>query len=92
MSNRFQIIEFENILYRHEMYKKIFISQKDVKYLKAEYFYLLNRLKMEIKYLLLINDKIIKEKINKIFKFFLNNYNCTIIQRNYINNFLKMIN
>ena len=50
MSTRFGIIEFQNILYRHEIYKKIFKSKQNEKYLKAEYFYLLNRLKWEIKY------------------------------------------
>ena len=91
MNKRFGIIEFQNLLYRHEMYKKIFTSKNDERYLKAEYFFLLNRLNWEIKYLLLINDNGIKEKIYQIFKFFLSKYKCTITQKNYINKFLKLI-
>lgn len=47
INNRFSLIEFENLLYRHNMYKKLYKSTKDEKYLIAEYFFLFNRLKSE---------------------------------------------
>ena len=54
MNKRFEIIEYKNLLYRHEMYKKIFAKKENEKYLVAEYFFLLDRLKSQIDYILLI--------------------------------------
>ena len=92
MNKRYNIIEFQNLLYRHEMYKKIFLKKKDEKYLIAEYYFLLNRLKYQINDLLLINDNNLKENINKTFQLFMKNYKCSVAERNDINNFLKLIN
>ena len=92
MHNRTGIIEFQNLLYRHEMYKKIFQKKEDEKYLIAEYYFLLNRLKWQIKEILILNDQSIKEHILNIFQFFLRNYQCSEEQKNDINNFLKLIN
>ena len=92
MHNRTGIIEFQNLLYRHEMYKKIFQKKEDEKYLIAEYYFLLNRLKEQIKEILILNDQSIKEHILNIFQFFLRNYQCSEEQKNDINNFLKLIN
>ena len=72
------------------MYKKLF-EKKNEKYLIAEYFFLLNRLKWEKKYLLLINDYNINQNIINIFKYFLSNYKYTKKQHNEITNFLKSI-
>ena len=91
MHNRFNILEFKNLLYRHEKYKNLFSNKKEEKYLIAEYFFLLNRLKCEIKYLLLIEDNNIKKQIMNIFHDLLNKYNCNENQRQDINNFLKLI-
>ena len=91
MNKRFDAMEFHNILYRHEMYKKIFVRKEDEPYLIAEYFFLFNRLKWELKYLLLLNDNNIKEHIKNIFQYFLDKYNCTVPQRKEINDFLKII-
>ena len=92
MNNRFNIIEFQNLLYRHEMYKKLFLKKKEEKYLIAEYFFVLKRLKWEMKYILLLNDNNLKKQIVNIFHFFINNYNCSRKQKIMINNFLKLIN
>lgn len=92
LSKRFGIIEFQNLFYRHEMYKKLFSKKEEEKYLVAEYYFLLNRLKNQLQYILLINDDGIKKSIIDNFNFFLNNYESSIEQKNNIINFLKMIN
>ena len=92
MHKKLGIIEFSNLLYRHEMYKKIFQTKNEEKYLIAEYYFLLNRLKYQINELLLINDRNLKDNINKIFLLFMQNYECSEQQKNDINNFLKLIN
>ena len=91
MNKRYNIIEFQNLLYRHEMYKKIFQTKQDEKYLIAEYYFLFNRLKSSLNNLLLIKDNTIKDHIKDIFQFFINNYNCSIMIRNEINKFLISI-
>lgn len=91
MNNRYNKIEFQNLLYRHEMYKRLFQKKEEEKYLIFEYNFLFNRLKSNLQYLLLINDKNIKRHIKTIFEYFINNYNCSVDQRNDINNFLKLI-
>ena len=92
MNKRYNIIEFQNLLYRHEMYKKLFLKKKEEKYLIAEYFFVLKRLKWEMKYILLLKDNNLKKQIANIFHFFINNYNCSRKQKIMINNFLKLIN
>ena len=69
INRRYEKIMFQNLLYRHEMYKKIFPNKENEKYLIAEYIFLFNRLRTEIKNLLLINDIDIKNEIIHIFKF-----------------------
>ena len=92
MNKRFGIIEFNNLLYRHEMYKKLFANKEDEKYLIAEYYFLVNRLNWEIKHLLLINDHKINSQITGIFNFFLKNYNCSAEYRKKMTNLIKLIN
>ena len=91
ISKRFGLIEFQNLLYRHEMYKKLFTKKKEEKYLIAEHYFLLNRLKWERKYLLLINDTNIKKNIATIFQLFMKHYKCSKRQKGNINNFIKLI-
>ena len=91
INNRFSLIEFENLLYRHNMYKKLFKSTKDEKYLIAEYVFLFNRLKSEKKYLLLLNDTKINNLIVDNFNNFLSNYNCSREQKKDINIFLDSL-
>ena len=92
MNSRNSIIEFQNLIYRHEMYAKIFQSKNEQKYLIAEYKFLFKRLLSQKKALLLLNNKNINEQIIHIFKNFMNNYNSSKINYNYINNFLNSIN
>ena len=92
MNKRFGTIEFQNVLYRHNMYKKIFSSKKDEKILIAEYLFLFNRLIWEKKHLLLLNDTRINSQIINNFILFLNNYNCSIKQKRDIIHFLGLIN
>ena len=91
MNKRFGIIEFQNLLYRHEMYKKIFSKKEEQKYLISEYHSLINRLNSNLKNILLINNNCINKQIKNIFEHFITNYNCTIYKRNIINDFLKKI-
>ena len=91
MSKRYGLIEFYNLLYRHQMYKKIFTTKADKKYLFAEYFFLFNRLKRKVNHLLIINDKIINNQINNIFMNFLQEGKCTRKEKKKINKFLKLI-
>lgn len=92
MHKKLGIMEIQNILYRHEMYKKIFSNKEDEKYLIAEYYFLLNRLKEYINDILLINNTNINEHILNIFHDFLKNYQSSKEQRNDIYNLLKLIN
>ena len=92
MNSRNSIIEFQNLIYRHEMYAKIFQSKNEQKYLIAEYKFLFKRLLSQKKALLLLNNKNINEQIIHIFKNFMNNYNSSKIDYYYINNFLNSIN
>ena len=91
MNKGFGTMEFQNILYRHEMYKKIFSKKEEQKFLIAEYNILFNRLKSKLKILLLINNNCINKQIRNIFEYFINNYNCSIYNRNIIIDFLKKI-
>ena len=91
MNKRFEQIEFKNLIYRHEKYKKLFSSKEFKKYLIAENYYFINRIKSQIKYVLLIKDKNIKEKIINIFKYFLNNYKVSNIYRKTIHYLLNII-
>ena len=91
MNKGYELIHFKNLMYRHEMYEKIFKKKEDEKYLIAEYYFLFNRLKSKLNNLLLINDNQIKKYFINIYKHFLDNYNCTIEKRNDINSFIQLI-
>ena len=82
MANRFSLIEFKNLLYRHEMYIKLFNTKENEKYLISEYFFLFNRLKEQLIYLLIINEHNLIKKIEKIFVSFLNDYNLSNKEKN----------
>ena len=92
MANKFSFIEFQNLLDRHEMYKKLLNTKENEKYLIAEYIFLFNILKDKLIYLLIINAYNLTKRIENIFIFFLKNYNISIKEKNDLNNFLKIIN
>ena len=82
MHHRFNKIEFQNLLYRHDMYKIIFRKKEEEKYLIFDYNFIFNRLKYNLDILLLMNDTYINRKIKNIFEFYISNYNCSINQTN----------
>ena len=89
--DRLSLIELENLLYRHNMYKKLFKSKNYEKYLIREYLYLLNLLNTGKKKIALLNNTKIKSLIVNYFSFFLANYNCSINQTKDIISFLGNI-
>ena len=91
MHNRYTNIEFQNLLYRHEMYKYIFKKKEEEKYLIAEYNYLFNRIKSDLKFLLLINDNNIKKRFKNIFEFYIKKFNCSEDKKNDISKLLKIL-
>ena len=91
MNKRYGFIQFQNLIYRHEMYEKIFSLKNEEKYLIAEYYFLFNRIKSKAKALLLLNDKNLNNQIINIFKFLLKNYNVSKLNEKSINNFINSI-
>lgn len=92
MNNKRGLIEFQNLIYRHEMYKKIFSTKENEKYLIAEYLFLFNRIKLQINALIILNSQKINIQIINIFKNFLHNYKCSTDIRNNITKFINTIN
>jgi len=88
MNKRFWNLEFQNSLYFLEMFKKLFKSKEEEKYLIGGYLWIINNLRPKF---LKITESEIKTNFIKIFQHLLKNYNCTINQRKKINNFLKNI-
>ena len=74
MNNKIKLIELKNLLYRHEMYKKIFQNKEKQKYFVAEYLFLLNTLKSQTKQLLLLNSPELINQIINITNYFLQNH------------------
>jgi len=91
MNNKIRLIEIQNLLYRHEMYKKIFSTKENEKYLIAENLFLFNRLKLQINELILLNSHNLNKQIINIFRYFLKNYKCSTELRNNITNFMNSI-
>jgi len=91
MNKEYGYYQFQNLIYRHEMYEKIFTSKNEQKYLIGEYYFLLNRLRYNINSLLLLKNKSINDQIIYIFKSFLNKNKVSKNTINIINNFLNRI-
>ena len=85
------MIEFQNLLYRHEMYKKLFANEENERFLIAEYLFLIKRLELQLNYFLLISDYNMSKQFINVFKYFLDNYNCSDYQKNKIINLLNSI-
>ena len=92
MHDSYGFYHFQNLIYRHEMYSRIFNSKNEQKYLIAEYYFLFNRLNSKKDSLLLLKDKMIIDKIIYIFKLFLKKYDVSKSDIKRINNFLNSIN
>ena len=91
MNQKSRTIEFKNLIYRHEMYEKIFSLKNEEKYLIAEYYFLFNRIQSEKNALLIIKDKNLNNQIINIFKFLLKNYNVSKFNEKNINNLINSI-
>ena len=91
INNRFNAIEFQNLIYLHEMYKKIFTLKTDEKYLIAEYFTLFNYLETQMNKFLLINDNKMKQYFVNSLYYFINHYNCTLKKQRYIKKIISLI-
>ena len=93
MKNRFNLIDLNNLIYRHEMYEKIFNSKDDSKYIVPEvlfFFYYIIKIDTLVK--LIKNNAKIKNSIKKILINFLNKFTCSKNNRKIIKNFLTEIN
>jgi glycosyltransferase involved in cell wall biosynthesis len=92
MKNRYDLIELNNLIYRHFMYKEIFTTQKENKYLIAEYLELINFIEESDNFYQIIknNDKI-RIQLFKIFINFTENYSCSVEVKQKIKIFLNKI-
>ena len=91
MNNRFNLIELNNLIYRHEMYERIF-NKDESKYLIAEilvFFYYIRKMDVLVK-LIKDNDSV-RRKIKNILIDFLQNYPCSDLNEKRIIQFLKDI-
>ena len=93
MKNRFNLIDLNNLIYRHEMYERIFNSKVDSKYIVPEvlfFFYYIIKINGLVE--LIKNNAEVKNKIKKILNNFLENYTCSELNKNKIQKFLTEIN
>ena len=91
MNKRNGNIQYLNLIFRHEMYEKIFSLKKDQDYLIREYYFLLNRLKNKKSIFLLLNDRNLTYQFTNIFQLFLKKYNVSQTNTKKINDFLNSI-
>jgi hypothetical protein len=93
MKNRFNLIDLNNLIFRHEMYVKIFNSQDESKYISTEiivFFYYI--IKMNVLVELIKKNEKVKIKIKNILIDFLQKYPCSELNKNRIKEFLDAIN
>ena len=92
MNDRYNILELRNLLYRHEMYKKIFTNKKEKKYLISEILEMLSFLEEDDNFLKLINENnIIRNQIINIFNNTLKYNQLTELMNKKIQNYLNKI-
>ena len=92
MNNRFNLIDLNNLIYRHEMYEKIFNSEIESKYLISEillFFYYIRKMNTLIE--LIKTDKSLRNKIKNILYNFLDNYKSSELNKIRIIEFLIKI-
>ena len=75
MQKRYNRVEIINLLYRHQMYKRIFTNQLQKKYLNAEIMEIISIFQTKKNFLFLIKEKEIISKYKKIIVNFINNHN-----------------
>ena len=89
MTNRGNTLELKNLLSRYEMYKQIFKTKNEEKYLIVGFNELLNVFENNVNLVKINND--IKDKFINICKEFMNNYKNyeeTIKRLNYLKNII----
>ena len=92
MKKRYDIIELNNLLYRHEMYKLIFTSKNEEKYLFSEYNELISFLEESEKFFQLMKkNNEIRNKIIKTLIDFNKSYNLENVIKKKVFNFLNRI-
>ncbi len=90
MNNRGNSLELKNIIYRNEMYKKIFNTKNEEKYIIAGHIQLLNIFELNIEKVK-NNTKIRDMFINEIIDFKNHNYNLSKELLNRTNYFIKLL-
>lgn len=92
MKKRHDIIELNNLIYRHEMYKIIFTLKKEEKYLYAEYIEIISFFEESEQFFQLMkNNNEIRNKIIKIFIDFNKTYHLDNMIKKKVLNFLNTI-
>ena len=89
MSNRFNKIDLINLLYRHQMFKKIFNNLDEKKYLIAEAEELISFFGDNEKFFNLTTQKEIREKYKNVFIDLIRNYNLSKKSKIIIFNFFQ---
>ena len=93
MKKRYDIIELNNILYRHEMYKIIFTLKNEKNYLFSEIIEIINFFEESEKFFQLMkNNEEIRNKIIEIFIDFNKTYHLENMIKQKVFNFLNQIN
>ena len=92
MKNRYNELELKSLIYRHQMYKELFISKRDEKYLIAEHLEIISFFEESKNFYKLINDKyLIRKEIIKIFITFNKNYKVSELIKKKLIKFLNKI-
>ena len=92
MKNRYNELELKNLIYRHQMYKELFISKRDEKYLIAEHLEIISFFEESKNFYKLIKtNALIRKRLIKIFIDFNKNYKFSELIKKKIINFLNKI-
>ena len=92
MKNRYNELELKSLIYRHQMYKELFISKRDEKYLIAEHLEIISFFEESKNFYKLIKtNTLIRKQLIKIFIDFNKNYKFSELIKKKIINFLNKI-
>ena len=89
MRNRHNLMELNNILYRHEMFRKIFSKKEDIKYLISEYLEIISFIEDSKNYYLIKDNNKIRNELINIFDSFIKTYQVSDLIKKKILNFLS---
>ena len=92
MKKRFDQIDLNSLIYRHQMYMRLFNPHTEKKYLMTEisvlFYYII---KVDSLIELIKSKKSNRNKIIDILEYYLNTFSCSEYNRNLIHIFLKYI-